>query len=864
MSGRVARKRIGKAIGLAVGGLVVVLASGCQQENELPDPGRVSDGETEIPSPYLEEPGTRIDPANWHCRSPAFERQASIEQEVARLLSQMSLEEKVGQVIQADIGTVTPDDVREFKLGSVLNGGGSAPENDLRIEPAAWLALADRFWEASTDRAGGRNGIPVIWGTDAVHGHNNILGATIFPHNIGLGAANDPDLLREIGRITALEIRATGMDWTFAPTVAVARNDRWGRTHESYSEDPQVVAALAPRLVEGLQGMPGSAGFLGPDRVLATAKHFLGDGGTFDGIDQGDNRSSESELRDIHGAGYPPSIAAGVQTVMASFNSFHGRKLHGYEELLNGVLVDCMGFDGFVVGDWNGHGQVEGCSNDSCPASFNAGLDMFMAPNDWEALYHNTLAQVRAGEISPQRLDQAVGRILRVKLRAGVMDAPRPSEREHAGDWSLLGSAEHRAVAREAVRKSLVLLKNEGGLLPLPADSRVLVSGAGAHDIGMQSGGWTLSWQGTGNARKDFPNGTSIFEGLAEAIEAAGGVAVLSPDGRWQEKPDAAIVVFGEEPYAEGVGDLESLDFEPDNALRLLRRLHEQGIPTVGVFLSGRPLWVNPELNASDAFVAAWLPGTEGSGVADVLIAGEDGRYRFDFTGRLPFSWPATAGQAEVNVGDPDYAPLFALGYGLAYGESVHVPRLPEESGPDSSMEGEAQLLIATGKPVPPWQIELSDEHGQLQVIDSRGASPSGTVTVLPRDHLKQEDTLVVAWDGQGSFLVNDGSGQYEPVADRAVELEYRVLEADLVSAELVTPRGRLDLSDALSAAAGGGWQTHRFGTSCSFDSTEASPPAEPFRIRVSGQLLLQVSALRLVPDEEAEPGSTVQACGTD
>lgn len=491
--------------------------------------------------------------------------------------------------------------MRDYHLGSVLNGGSSAPGGDNRAAPEAWLALADEFWLASTDISDGRIGIPVMWGTDAVHGHSNIMGATIFPHNIGLGMARDPDLVYRIGKATALEMLTTGVDWTFAPTIAVARNDRWGRTYESYSENPQLVAEYAPRIIEGLQGVLGSDEFLGPGRMLATAKHFVGDGGTTDGVDQGDTAVSQAELRDVHAAGYPPAIAAGVQAVMASFNSFHGEKMHGYKMMLDDVLVDRLGFDGLVVGDWNGHGQVAGCTNTDCAQSFNAGLDMFMAPDSWQPLYKSLLRRVKRGEVTAARLDEAVARVLRVKLRAGLFSAGKPSTRAHAGRFELLSSAAHQAIAREAVRKSLVLLKNNGGVLPLQPGARVLVAGDGADNIGKQSGGWTLSWQGTGNSNAHFPHGVSVYAGLQTALSAIGGEAVLSSDGSFDQRPDVAVVVYGEDPYAEFQGDREHVEFTSDAGLKLLEQFAAEGIPTVSIFLSGRPMWVNPELNASDA-----------------------------------------------------------------------------------------------------------------------------------------------------------------------------------------------------------------------------------------------------------------------
>lgn len=614
-------------------------------------------------SPPLFDPAAWPQPATRRAPDPA------LEQRVSALLSRMTPEEKVGQIIQADITTVTPADVREFHLGSVLNGGNSGPGGDDRAAPPQWLELADSFYEASTDTGDGGVGIPAIWGTDAVHGHNNIVGATLFPHNIGLGAARDPDLMRRIGRVTARETAVTGLDWTFAPTLAVVQNDRWGRTYEGYSENPDVVRTCAAAIVEGLQGALSDPGRLRGDRVIATAKHFVGDGGTVDGIDQGNNVSSAAELLRIHAAGYLPAIEAGVETVMASYNSWHGRKIHGFEPLLTGVLKDRWGFDGFVVGDWNGHGQVEGCTNVSCPKAINAGLDMFMAPDSWRELYANTLASARNGEISPDRLNDAVRRILRVKIRAGIMDRPKPSERPLAGRFELLGSPEHRAVAREAVRKSLVLLKNDGQVLPIAGSARILVAGEAADDIAQQSGGWTLSWQGDGNSRADFPNAESIWEGIEHAVSSAGGAAVLSTDGSYDERPDVAVVVFGEQPYAEFEGDIANVDFHSPtfDDMEVLQRLQGDGIPVVSVFVSGRPLSVNPELELSDAFVAAWLPGSEGGGIADVLIGDAEGTARYDFTGKLSYSWPKAPEQARLNYGDPAYEPLFEFGYGLTY-----------------------------------------------------------------------------------------------------------------------------------------------------------------------------------------------------
>ncbi len=630
------------------------------------------------------------DAVNWPRVANPIPAEPTLEEHLGSLLSRMTLEQKVGQMVQAEIQNVTPSDVRTYYLGSVLNGGGSHPNRSRAARAAEWVTLADAFYDASMDSSAGRIPIPIIWGTDAVHGHNNVRGATLFPHNIGLGAARNPDLIQQIGEVTALEVAATGIDWNFAPTLAVVRDDRWGRTYEGYSEDPEIVRSYAGRMVTGLQGLVTSPTFLSDSHVVATAKHFIGDGGTDRGVDRGDNLASEQELLEIHAQGYVPALEAGVQTVMASFNSWRGAKIHGSRYLLTEVLKERMGFDGFVIGDWNGHGEVPGCRNDSCAQAINAGIDMIMVPEDWKAFIANTLEQVRAGDISETRVDDAVRRILRVKARAGLFAKGRPSSRALAGNQSLIGAAEHRRLARRAVRESLVLLKNAGGLLPLPREANVLVAGDGANNISQQSGGWSVTWQGTETENADFPGATSIFRGVREVVTAGGGRATLSADGSFRQRPDVAIVVFGEPPYAEMMGDVESLSFSARQGgpLDLLRRLQEQGIPVVSVFLTGRPLWVNPELNASTAFVAAWFPGSEGGGIADVLFRDNDGQIQYDFTGKLPSSWPRDPAQTSLNRNDPTYDPLFPYGFGLTYRDtdtlSGDLPEVASATG-DSS-----------------------------------------------------------------------------------------------------------------------------------------------------------------------------------
>ncbi|MEN5259981.1 glycoside hydrolase family 3 protein [Stenotrophomonas hibiscicola] len=679
----------------------------------------------------------------------------ALEKRITDLMAGMTAEDKVGQLVQGDIASVTPDDVRRYRLGSILAGGNSDPGGRYDASPAEWLALADAFYDASMDTSKGGKAIPLLFGIDAVHGQSNIIGATLFPHNIGLGATRNPELLRQIGGITALETRVTGMEWTFAPTVAVPQDDRWGRTYEGYSESPEVVASYAAAMVEGLQGRVGTPEFLDGRHVIASVKHFLGDGGTTDGKDQGDTRISESDLVRIHAAGYPPAIAAGAQTAMASFNSVNGEKMHGHRHYLTDVLKGRMNFGGFVVGDWNGHGQVKGCTTTDCPATIIAGLDMAMASDSWKGFYETTLAAVKDGRITTQRLDDAVRRILRVKFRLGLFEAGRPSTRAVGGQFALIGAPAHRAVARQAVRESLVLLKNQNGLLPLSPKQRILVAGDGADDVGKQAGGWTLNWQGTGTTRKDFPNADTIYEGIARQASAAGGEAVLAVDGRYAVKPDVAVVVFGEDPYAEFQGDRPTLAYKPGNEtdLALLKRLKAEGIPIVAVFLSGRPLWVNREINAADAFVAAWLPGSEGAGIADVLLRGSDGRVQHDFKGKLSFSWPRTGTQYANNVGQKDYDPLFAFGFGLTYADNGDLAPLPEASGVTGN-ESATGVFFARGDAGPGMALRLEQAAGQgLTVTRVPDALPDDRLKITGVDHLAQEDGRRLAWSGKGEAV---------------------------------------------------------------------------------------------------------------
>jgi beta-glucosidase len=789
------------------------------------------------------DPAT-IHPSLWPEVPPPIAADAALEARVGELLGEMTLEQKVGQLIQADIASITPDDLRHYPLGSILNGGNSSPGNNEFAPPSEWLSLADRFYEASMDPSHGPHPIPTLWGTDAVHGHNNLVGATIFPHNIGLGAAHDPELIRQIGEVTASEVRATGIDWTFGPTLAVVRDDRWGRTYESYSEDPQIVREYSGQMVLGLQGRPGSPQFLDSAHVIATAKHFVGDGGT-GGHDQGDNRASETELRDIHFAGYPPAVSAGVQAVMASFSSWQGQKLHGHHGLITDVLKGRLHFDGLVVGDWNGHGQVAGCTNISCAAAINAGVDVLMAPDSWKQLFANTVDQAKAGVIPMARLDDAVRRILRVKMRAHLFEEGRPSSRVLAGKFELLGSPEHRAVARRAVRESLVLLKNNNHLLPLNPRQNVLVAGDGADSIGKQSGGWTITWQGTGVTNKDFPHGESIYAGIQSAVTAAGGTTYLSPTGTFVKKPDVAIVVFGENPYAEFQGDLSSVEYSPGDKpdLKLLRSLHSRGIPVVAVFLSGRPLWVNSEINAADAFIAAFLPGTEGGGIADVIFKAAGGALAPDFHGKLSFSWPANPQQTAVNRGDGGTPPLFAYGYGLTYASNSTVGKLSEDAGTSDSTTADTRLFFAAGKPGPGWRWVMSDEAGRLNM--------SAT------DKSAQEDARLLKWSGAGPATAALAATapidlQRETNGQLSLGFDYQVgsSPSGKVTVQMdcgAQCQGPVDLTSTLRAAPVGQWRHARIPLLC-FAKAGARMAAisHPFAITSTGQLALGVANIRL------------------
>ena len=765
---------------------------------------------------------------------PSAARNPGLETRVDAIVARMSLERKVAQLIQPDISTITPDDVRRYRFGSILNGGNSGPGGDDKAPASAYLALADAVWAASSaPQDDGEPAIPALWATDAVHGHNNIVGATLFPHNIGLGAADDPGLMRRIGEVTAAEMAVTGLDWAFAPTLAVARDARWGRAYESFSEDPARVSRLGAPLVEGLQGSPGAPDFLDQHHVIATIKHFFADGGT-GGVDKGDSRGDLASLIAVHAAPYRPAIAAGAQAVMASFSSINGEKMHGNHALLTGLLRDDMGFDGLVVGDWNGHAFVPGCSNTDCPRALLAGLDVFMAPEDWRGLYDTTLREAREGVIPTARLDEAVRRVLRVKLRYGLLDKPRPSRRALAGQWSLIGSEEHRAVAREAVRKSLVLLKNDG-VLPIRASARILVAGKAADSVPRQAGGWSISWQGGGDlTNADFPGATTIYAGIAEAARQAGGSAVLSVDGAFDRRPDVAVVVFGEQPYAEYVGDRPDHALRDEEGLALLRRFKAAHVPTVAVLLSGRPLWMARELALADAFVAAWLPGSEGAGVADVLV-GDAGRHpRWDFAGRLPFHWPADC---------LDHAaPLFPVGAGGSYAAPPHPGRAPLACAAIRPDHQAAAILFerALG---PGTGAFARAAPGQPDTPLPRlvGALPGGALIASAFDFTAQEDGRRVQWRGPAELALRLD----HPVAPsgRALVIEYAIDQPAPAKATLGADCDGCRAPIDLTAGLGKGWRTLRIPLRCL-----GPAPLAGLRIRAEGATELRLASATIAP----------------
>jgi beta-glucosidase len=586
---------------------------------------------------------------------------SSFDGKVRALLARMTLEEKIGQMTQAEQDALKDvNDIQKYFLGSLLSGGGSDPKAGNSL--AAWTDMVDGYQEHALKT---RLRIPLLYGADAVHGHNNVLGAVIFPHNVGLGCTRNPKLVESAARVTAEEVRATGVNWTFAPCVAVPRDERWGRTYEGFGEAPELARTLGEAAVRGLQRDD-----LGdPLSVLACAKHYVGDGGTTIGtagfanregqhlLDQGDTQLSEADLRKIHLQGYISTVKAGVGSIMPSYNSWNGVKVSGSRRLLTGILKQELGFQGFLISDYNALNQISKDFKEAIGISINAGMDMAMVPSDYQHFYNLLLELVKEGKVPMARIDDAVTRILRVKFAMGLMNknrSPLADRRLH----KTFGSANHRQVARECVRQSLVLLKNEKRTLPLSKKlARIHVGGKSADDIGNQCGGWTIDWQG--KSGDVTPGGTTILKAIQNTVSPATKVT-FSKDGSGAGGADVGILVIGETPYAEGFGDRDDLALAAED-VTAINNMKQAGIPVVVVLFSGRPMIINDGLGSSDAFVAAWLPGTEGQGVADVLF----GDYKP--TGKLSFSWPRSMAQIPINVGDKNYDPLFKYGFGLTF-----------------------------------------------------------------------------------------------------------------------------------------------------------------------------------------------------
>lgn len=752
---------------------------------------------------------------DWPHITSAVKQDKAMEARIKQILAGMTLAQKIGQMTQPEIKFSTPEDIRKYYIGSVLNGGGSWPQGNKHASAADWVKLADAYYDASmsTDM---KVQIPVIWGIDAMHGNSNMYGATLFPHNIGLGAARDPKLVGDMAKSVARAVRATGIDWVFAPTLAVVRDDRWGRTYESFSEDPAIVKEYAGAYVKGLQGDLKS-----DNTVVATAKHFVGDGGTFEGKDRGINKSTNEEMINIHAQGYYPALEAGVQTVMASFNSWneHG-KLHGSRELLTVALKEKMGFDGLVVSDWNGIGEVAGCAEDSCAQSINAGVDLVMVPEKWKSFIANTIAQVEKGEIPMSRIDDAVTRILRVKLRAGLFDGKKPSQNIYAGKQEAM---QDRALARKAVQESLVLLKNNGSVLPLARGKKILVVGKSADNMSNQSGGWSLTWQGTDNKNSDYLFSDTILAGVQDVAgkdnvtysENAAGVDI--------SKYDAVIAVIGETPYAEGDGDIGPagtlrLSGRHPEDLALLQAVSGKGKPVVTVLITGRPLYTNDIINLSDSVVAAWLPGTEGKGVTDVLFRKADGKVNVDFRGKLSFSWPKSACQTPLNVGDADYAPLFKYGYGLNYSSKASVPKL-DTSYPEGGCG--KSLAVPVYNPTDRATYGLYVSSGGQRVAlgaDLNAVFNLPTVKVETAQINTQQDAKRLTWTGPAKLEAQASKARKLPAfasTDGALQFDTIVTAAPQGKVLIGMETVELDASAVLKQALGKGKQTVKIPLSC-------------------------------------------------
>ena len=852
----------------------------------------------------------------WPKLNSEIKQDPYIELRIKDIVSKMTLGEKVGQMIMPELKQITPEEAQYYKIGSILNGGGSWPNNNKYASSMDWVELADKYWLALDKAYSGRGfRIPFMWATDAVHGHNNVYGATIFPHNIGLGAANNPDLLHKIGEVTALEVAATGIDITFAPTVAIPRDYRWGRVYEGYSESSDITFDYSAAIVRGLQG--DATGLRSHKKVLATVKHWIGDGGTYQGKDRGNNKYSEDYLRNIDAQGYYAALNAGAQLVMTSFNSWQSEdpedvnllnnntfgKIHGSRYLIQEVLKGKMGFDGIVVTDWNGHGEIPGCTASNCPKAVNAGNDLFMVTDnkDWKGFYRNVIAQVQNGVITEERINDAVTRILRVKMRAGLWEKPRPLYRELAGEQLILGMDSNRRLARRAVRESLVLLKNSQSLLPLKVENQpYLVVGSAANDMRKQTGGWTLSWQGKDNKREDFAYGDTVLEAFYKQV----GTKSVFTSIDQAPLDSSAVVVIGEDPYAEMHGDIKShqtLAYSEQGSqqfddFKKISKLKSQGFKVLTILLSGRPMYINPELDLSDAFVAAWLPGTEARGITDVLFSNQG----YDFTEDLHF-WPNKKCAAAINKPSeiiPDYIPpkfgapytdsnvLFSYGYGLNYsngskindltllwileiGDVVRIKLLPFQQKQWSSLVKLDTFFIPkmSGK-MTNWKEHLLSTERVTQI---------GSAESSPLNYKHQHDALTIKFGNtfpmQFYIQTPDKKGidmRDYLAAKSKLEFDISIRSAIPSSLKLashcVYPCGAIapisEFLEQVSNGDKGEWLTIRIPLECfANQGVNFSDVNTPLLIYADEAFSFDIGEIRYVPHQESEDDLNTMSC---
>jgi beta-glucosidase len=676
---------------------------------------------------------------------------ATVEERVEDLLGRMSLEEKVGQMIQAERASYNIlNDISTYHLGSVLSGGGSTPYPNT---PETWADMYDSLQSRALST---RLGIPIIYGIDAVHGHNNVLDAIIFPHNIGLGCTRDSVLVEKTGRITAVELTATGLDWTFAPCIAVARNERWGRTYESFGETPELAEMMGSAIVRGFQGDTIAS----PSSILACAKHYLADGGTTNGVDQGNVEIDEATLRDIHLPGYIKAIENNVSSVMMSHSSWNGVKCHGHYYLIDTLLKQELGFGGFVITDWNGISQISGTTYAyKVNTAINAGIDMAMVPYNYIDFYNTLVNLVNQGDVDTSRINDAVRRILRVKFTMGLFERPY-ADRSFLDS---LGTDAHRALGREAVRKSLVLLKKKDGILPLPKENvHIFVAGTHADNLGYQCGGWTITWQGGSG---DITTGTTILEAMREAAPLAE-ITYSSAGELTDTTADAAVVVIGEYPYAEGVGDKSDLSLSI-STINLIRNLKNAGLSVIVILISGRPLIIDAIIPYTDAFIAAWLPGTEGRGVTDVLFGD------YNPSGRLSHSWPRAMKDIPINSGDSVYDPLFAYGYGITDLSDSPVASAPQFYSAAVNSDG-VEIHVAFNKSMTKPESANSDfiinRNGLSDILIGNievDSNDSSTLILQLSDSIRQGDDVTISYSGVSVF--SEDGGKLEPFGPEPV-----------------------------------------------------------------------------------------------